>query len=92
MDIIGQIFIEVIAIFGIDEKEADQKGLWKKFEKSLKEILYDQTQNQDQLIAEILIKIYNILLELSRNDTNYSEFLKSNTEKLASMVEQLGAI
>ena len=43
MDIIGQIFIEVISIFGIDEKEADDKGLWKKFEKSLKKILRDQT-------------------------------------------------
>jgi len=40
-NIIGQIFVEVVAIFGINEREADKKGLWEKFEKSLREILHD---------------------------------------------------
>ena len=42
MDMIGRIFNEVISIFSIDEKDADDKGLWEKFEKSLWEILYDR--------------------------------------------------
>jgi len=39
MDIIGQIFNEIISIFGINEKEANEKGLWEIFERSLISIL-----------------------------------------------------
>lgn len=52
MDIIGQIFNEVIATFGIDEKEADDKGQWKKFEKALKEILYDTIELKSGQVNE----------------------------------------
>ena len=47
MNIIGQIFNEVIAIFGINEKEADGKGLWIKFEESLQEIFDDYGIKKD---------------------------------------------
>lgn len=46
--------------------------------------------SQNELLYEILAKIYNILLELVRNSTNYSEFLSSRVEELGDMTEQFG--
>ncbi len=51
-DIISQIFNEVIAIFNVDEKDADDKGSWKKFEKSLKEILSKKAKVTEEFVEK----------------------------------------